>query len=83
VIHHQDRLAALMPLKIMRQFPSLLPSGGDVLVCLNAPYLGQQFLEETMDEFCPSATFMSRLRGRLDFPEVDSDSALKVLHYRL
>jgi 23S rRNA (cytosine1962-C5)-methyltransferase len=69
--------------KLVRQFPALLPGGGDVLVCLNAPYLGQRFLEETMATFCPSATFVSRLTGRLDFPEADLDAALKVLHYRL
>ena len=69
--------------KLVRQFPALLVSGGDILVCLNAPYLGQNFLEATMGEFCPSATFISRLAGRADFPEADLDAALKVLHYRL
>jgi 23S rRNA (cytosine1962-C5)-methyltransferase len=69
--------------KLVRQFPDLLPEGGDILVCLNAPYLGQAFLEEVMREYCPGARFVSRLAGREDFPEVDSDAALKVLHYRL
>lgn len=69
--------------KLVRQFPALLPEGGDVLVCLNAPYLSQGFLEELMAEFCPSAEFISRLQGRPDFPEADSDAALKILHYRL
>ncbi|WP_158601498.1 class I SAM-dependent methyltransferase [Zhongshania marina] len=69
--------------KLVRQFPDLLPEGGDILVCLNAPYLGQAFLEDVMREYCPDARFVSRLAGREDFPEVDSDAALKVLHYRL
>ncbi|WP_159268417.1 class I SAM-dependent methyltransferase [Zhongshania aliphaticivorans] len=69
--------------KLVRQFPALLPLGGDVLVCLNAPYLGQGFLEETMQTYCPSATFIARIAGREDFPELNLDAALKVLHYRL
>lgn len=69
--------------KLVRQFPDLLPEGGDILVCLNAPYLGQRFLEEVMGEYCPNATFVSRIAGREDFPEASSDAALKVLHYRL
>ncbi|WP_269619199.1 class I SAM-dependent methyltransferase [Zhongshania sp. BJYM1] len=69
--------------KLVRQFPALLSEGGDVLVCLNAPYVGEEFLRELMSEGCPSAKFISRLKGRADFPEADSDAALKVLHYRL
>ena len=67
----------------MRQFPALLAEGGDVLVCLNAPYLGQGFLQDLMAEDCSAAEFISRLEGRPDFPEADSDAALKVLLYRL
>ena len=69
--------------KLVRQFPALMPEGGDVLVCLNAPYVGQGFLQELMAEDCSAAEFISRLAGRADFPEADSDAALKVLHYRL
>ncbi|WP_339674546.1 class I SAM-dependent methyltransferase [uncultured Zhongshania sp.] len=69
--------------KLVRQFPALLAEGGDVLVCLNAPYLGQGFLQDLMAEDCSAAEFISRLEGRPDFPEADSDAALKVLLYRL
>jgi hypothetical protein len=32
---------------------------------------------------CPEAEFVARLAGREDFPELNADRALKVLHYRL
>ncbi len=69
--------------KLARRFRELLPEGGDVLVCLNAPYLGETFLREVLESHCPDAEFIERLAGRDDFPEQNPDRALKVLHYRL
>lgn len=69
--------------KLARRFRELLPDGGDVLACLNAPYLDEAFLREVVETHCPEAQFIERLAGREDFPEQNSDRALKVLHYRL
>jgi 23S rRNA (cytosine1962-C5)-methyltransferase len=69
--------------KLVRRFVSLVSEGGDILLCLNAPYIGESFLHELMAEHCPGAVFVTRLAGREDFPEANIDQALKVLHYRL
>tara|TARA_R110002167_G_scaffold50342_3_gene146602 strand:- start:320 stop:1297 length:978 start_codon:yes stop_codon:yes gene_type:complete len=69
--------------KLARRFGELLPDGGDLLACLNAPYLDEAFLREVMAEYCPEAEFIERLAGRFDFPERNLDRSLKVLHYRL
>ena len=69
--------------KLARRFNELLVEGGDILACLNAPYLDEAFLREVMAVHCPDAEFVERLAGRADFPEQNPDRALKVLHYRL
>jgi 23S rRNA (cytosine1962-C5)-methyltransferase len=69
--------------KLARRFRELLPEGGDIVACLNAPYLDEAFLREIMAVHCPEAEFVARLAGREDFPELNADRALKVLHYRL
>lgn len=67
--------------KLIRRLPDLLAPGADLLMCLNAPYLPDAFLQDLMAEHFPEAEFQSRLPGRTDFPEKDPERALKVLHY--
>lgn len=67
--------------KLIRRLAELLTPGADLLMCLNAPYLPDAFLQEQMAEHFPMAAFQSRLPGRADFPEKDPERALKVLHY--
>ncbi|MDF1691617.1 MAG: class I SAM-dependent methyltransferase [Zhongshania sp.] len=69
--------------KLARRFSELMPLGGDVLACLNAPYLDEQFLRETVERHCTEAVFVERLAGRRDFPEQSADRALKVLHFQI
>ena len=69
--------------KVLRRLPSLLAEGGDALVCLNAPELGENFLVDAMAEHCPTGDFVERLANRKDFPESDPQRNLKMLHYRI
>lgn len=69
--------------RVIRRIPALMPAGGEVLACLNAPELGQSFLQQLFDEQCPGARFIGRIANSEDFPEVDEDRSLKMLHYHL
>ena len=69
--------------KVLRRLTALMPEGGDVLLCLNAPQLNENFLLDMMQEQCPQAQKIARLANREDFPERDSNRNVKMIHYRL
>ncbi len=68
--------------RLLSRMGSLCAPGADVLICLNSPLLDEAFLRDRVAEYWPEAQFCERLAGRADFPERDTDAALKVLHYR-
>lgn len=69
--------------KVIKKLTSLMPEGGDILACLNAPTLAEEFLHHQLIEHCPEAEFVKRLDNAEEFPELDSNRNLKMLHYRL
>lgn len=69
--------------KVVRRLPELMPEGGVVLACLNAPELSDAFLRQVFIDNCPSAQFVERLRPHPNFPDVDAEQQLKLLVYRL
>lgn len=69
--------------KVIRRLPELMPAGGVVLACLNAPELSEGFLRQAFSENCPAAEFVERLQPHQDFPDVDPEQQLKLLVYRL
>ena len=69
--------------RVIRRLPGLIAAGGEVLACLNAPELSEDFLHELFAVECPQAQFVERLPTRVDFPERDARRNLKMLHYRL
>lgn len=68
--------------KLIRRLPDLLRPGGHALLCLNAPELGQAFLQDQMQELAPELQFVERVENPAVFADVSSDSSLKVLVYR-
>lgn len=68
-------------LKVLRRLPELLPAGGDILACLNAPELDSQFLLDLFSEHCPQASWQGRLNPSPDFPDIDPERALKLHHF--
>lgn len=68
--------------KLVRRLPELLVPGGEVLLCLNAPELGEDFLQQLVREECPDCHFVARLTPSPDFPDIDPQQQLKLLHYR-
>ena len=69
--------------KVIRRLPELMPEGGMVLACLNAPELSDVFLRKLFLENCTSAEFVERLRPHSDFPDIDPEQQLKLLVYRV
>ncbi len=68
--------------RLMRRLPDLLRPGGHVLLCLNAPEMGTQFLTSQMQEVAPELEFVKRLANPAAFADVDAERSLKVLVYR-
>lgn len=68
--------------KLMRRLPDLLIPGGRALICLNAPELGPEFLQQQMSEAAPELVFEQRLPNPAAFADVAPERALKVLVYR-
>lgn len=69
--------------KVIRRLPELMPAGGLVLACLNAPELSEGFLRQQFVEQCPQAEFVARVKPHADFPDVDPEQQLKLLVYRV
>lgn len=69
--------------KVIRRLPELMPAGGLVLACLNAPELSENFLWQQFIEACPQAEFVERVKPYADFPDVDPGQQLKILVYQL
>ena len=68
--------------RLMRRLPDLLVPGGQVLLCLNAPELGTDFLRGQMAEITPELEFVERLANPAVFADVDEERSLKVMVYR-
>ena len=67
--------------RLMHRLHDLLMPGGHVLLCLNAPELGVNFLQDQMRELAPELTFVERVANPAMFADVDEARALKVLVY--
>ncbi|WP_084005495.1 class I SAM-dependent methyltransferase [Gilvimarinus polysaccharolyticus] len=67
--------------KLVRRLPELMPEGGRVLACLNAPELATDFLLECFAEHCPTAQFVARLASAPEFPDANPEQRLKLLHF--
>lgn len=69
--------------KVIRRLPELMPRGGLVLACLNAPELSDEFLKNQFAGNLPNAEFIERLAPHSDFPDVNPEQQLKLLVYRI
>jgi 23S rRNA (cytosine1962-C5)-methyltransferase len=69
--------------KLMRRLPELLAPGGYALLCLNAPELGLDFLQDQMTELAPELKFVERVANPEAFADVSSERSLKVLAYHM
>jgi 23S rRNA (cytosine1962-C5)-methyltransferase len=68
--------------RLMRRLPDLLIPEGQVLLCLNAPELSPDFLQQQMSEVAPELVFEQRLANPESFADAAPERALKALVYR-
>jgi 23S rRNA (cytosine1962-C5)-methyltransferase len=68
--------------RLIRRLPDLLDAGGHALLCLNAPELGSDFLQQQMQELAPELQLVQRVANPPAFADVSPERALKVLVYR-
>lgn len=68
--------------KVLRRIPQLAVQGADILLCLNAPQLGEDFIDSIMSEACPECEKVERLAPSEDFPDINPDQQLKLFHFR-
>jgi 23S rRNA (cytosine1962-C5)-methyltransferase len=69
--------------RLARRLPTLLAPGGQALLCLNAPELGEAFLRDVVAEQAPELQFVARVANPAVFEDVSPDRSLKVLAYRV
>ena len=69
-------------LKLVRRLPELAAPQCDVLLCLNAPEVGERFVHDLCDQYWPQGQFIGRLALPSVFKDIDPDRQLKLLHYR-
>jgi len=69
--------------KLMRRLPELLAPDGYALLCLNAPELGLDFLQDQMQELAPELRFVERVANPAAFADVSPERSLKVLAYQM
>ncbi|MBU2886812.1 class I SAM-dependent methyltransferase [Gilvimarinus agarilyticus] len=69
--------------KLIKRLPELMPAGGEVLACLNAPELPENFLSDLFAQYCPGAKLIERLPASKDFPDRHPDRQLKLTHWRV
>lgn len=65
--------------RVVRRIPELMPNGGEVLACLNAPEMGTDFLLALFAEHCPGCILVERLEPSTDFPDINPEQQLKLL----
>ena len=68
--------------KILRRLPEFMVEGGDMLLCLNAQNLDEEFLINEMRRESPASELVGRISAPEVFREAMAGRGLKVLHYR-
>ena len=69
--------------RVVRRLPDLLASGGQALLCLNAPEIPEQFLRDVATAEAPDLRFVRRLDNPAMFADVDPQRALKVMLFQM
>ncbi len=69
--------------KLVRNLPSLISPGGEILACLNAPALGPDYLDALFHKLVPGAEKLGLLTPGIDFPEVRAECGVSLHLYRL
>ncbi|MFK5927525.1 MAG: class I SAM-dependent methyltransferase, partial [Desulfuromusa sp.] len=69
--------------KLIRKLPALLNPDGEILICLSNPFLFPDYIQQLISEFCQPAQLLNIFYSGTDFPEMNRDKGLNILHYRV
>ena len=69
--------------RLLKRLPDLLAPQGEVLLCLNAPELGCDFLMQQVANTAPQLSYVERIANPSVFADIDEQKSLKVLRYRM
>lgn len=69
--------------KLVNKLPSLLKTGGELLLCLSSPHLSPGYLEVLFRKNCPHAQLLNIFQAGENFPEIDKEKGLNILLYRV
>ncbi len=69
--------------QVMKQLRRLAAPGARVVMCLNSPFLGNDFLTNQMARWATEFEYLGTFPPHPDFPEADPERGLKVQDYRL
>jgi len=67
--------------KIIKRIPQLASQGADIILCLNSPDLGEDFLLAEVERECPECIFQERIANPEVFIEAEQGKGLKVLRF--
>ncbi|MEM5503970.1 class I SAM-dependent methyltransferase [Shewanella frigidimarina] len=67
--------------RLLKRLPDLLAPQGEVLLCLNAPELGCDFLMQQVANTAPQLSYVERIANPSVFADIDEQKSLKVLRY--
>ena len=68
--------------KIIRRLPQFMNDGALLMLCLNDPDLDASFIQQMVEDECPTATYLESLNTPEVFVEAMVGKGLKVLIYR-
>jgi 23S rRNA (cytosine1962-C5)-methyltransferase len=68
--------------QLLKQVPKLVRRDASVVLCLNSPFLGHDFLFNLTARWCPQFELQKVMPAHEDFPEAFPDRGLKVQQYK-
>ncbi len=68
--------------RLVRRIPELANDGALVMLCLNAPELGRDFIARQVEQECPELVWQESITPPPVFRDVDPDKGLKVEIYK-
>ena len=68
--------------KIISRIPQFMNPGSLIMLCLNSPSLGPDFLMETVNEHCPECQFVEAIKPPTVFKDKTPERGLKTLIFR-
>jgi len=69
--------------KLLEKFKPALADDATLMLCLNSPALGVDFIHDLVAQVLPEATFIERLANPAVLADANEDASLKVLIYKM